>query len=555
MQTISQRAHDDFRVFLALIWRHLGLGEPTPIQLRLAWYLQHGPRRQVIQAFRGCGKSWITAAFVLWCLWRNPQEKILVVSASKPRADAFSSFCLRLIREIPFLRHLTPGPDQRESMVCFDVGPATAAQSASMTSKGINSQLAGDRAHRIIADDVEVPTNSATEDAREKLMGRVSEFNAILVPEGETQITFLGTPQTEDSIYRKLTELGYETRIWPAQYVSRETSNEKYLGCVDEFLVGLVESGKVKVGDPTEPGRFPAEELLERKLSYGASGYALQFMLDTSPSDAERYPLRCSDFILFECGHDSAPIKFQYGSGPGQLSDVACCGLQGDRWYRPLFYDQTPWKEYEGILISIDPSGRGADHTGVAVTAQMHGNIFLLWAEGLKGGYDAPTMKRIDELCHIYKPRAMIIESNFGDGMFMEILKPALTYKVTMEEVRHHTQKESRIIDSLEPPMNQHRIVVHPDVVANDWKVHRDSYQYSLFWQLTRITHDRNAIPHDDVLEAFAIGVKYWTEAMARDQKKAEEDEQIARLHKELDGLVARLSDPKQTAIIDFSLG
>ena len=56
----------DFRVFLTLVWRHLNLPDPTPIQLDIALYLQHGPRRKIIEAFRGVGKSWITAAYVVW---------------------------------------------------------------------------------------------------------------------------------------------------------------------------------------------------------------------------------------------------------------------------------------------------------------------------------------------------------------------------------------------------------------------------------------------------------------------------------------------------------
>jgi hypothetical protein len=51
----------DFRVFLTMVWRHLNLPDPTPVQLDIAHWLQHGPRRKIIEAFRGVGKSWITS--------------------------------------------------------------------------------------------------------------------------------------------------------------------------------------------------------------------------------------------------------------------------------------------------------------------------------------------------------------------------------------------------------------------------------------------------------------------------------------------------------------
>ena len=68
MNTIELEAKmkGDFRVFLSLVWRELNLPKPTRAQLAIAEYLQHGPKRLQISAFRGVGKSWITAAFVLW---------------------------------------------------------------------------------------------------------------------------------------------------------------------------------------------------------------------------------------------------------------------------------------------------------------------------------------------------------------------------------------------------------------------------------------------------------------------------------------------------------
>lgn len=184
---------DDFRKFLYLIWKHLNLPDPTPVQYDIADYLQNGPKRSCVQAFRGVGKSWITSAFVLWQLFRDPDTKILVVSASKERADAFSTFTLRLISEVPYLQHLMPRENQRSSKIAFDVGPAKAAHAPSVKSVGITGQLTGSRGNLIVADDVEVPNNSATQQMRDKLSEQVKEFDAVLSPGG--RIIYLGTPQ------------------------------------------------------------------------------------------------------------------------------------------------------------------------------------------------------------------------------------------------------------------------------------------------------------------------------------------------------------------------
>ncbi|BCV02583.1 MAG: hypothetical protein CM15mV54_780 [Caudoviricetes sp.] len=83
---------EDFKLFLQALWDQLDLPQPTRAQYAIADYLQHGPKRLQIQAFRGVGKSWITGAFVLWTLFKNPEKKIMIISASKERADNMSIF-------------------------------------------------------------------------------------------------------------------------------------------------------------------------------------------------------------------------------------------------------------------------------------------------------------------------------------------------------------------------------------------------------------------------------------------------------------------------------
>ena len=73
--SLEDRLKTDFRYFLTAVWTHLNLPAPTRAQLCIAEYLQHGPKRLQIQAFRGVGKSWITAAFVLWTLFNDPDKK------------------------------------------------------------------------------------------------------------------------------------------------------------------------------------------------------------------------------------------------------------------------------------------------------------------------------------------------------------------------------------------------------------------------------------------------------------------------------------------------
>ena len=92
-----------------MLMRQLQMAEhPTPVQMQILDYLENGPKRRVICAFRGCGKSTLSAMYVLWKLFNNPDEKVLIVSASLSRAEAMSAWLLKTIGDVPWLRHMLP---------------------------------------------------------------------------------------------------------------------------------------------------------------------------------------------------------------------------------------------------------------------------------------------------------------------------------------------------------------------------------------------------------------------------------------------------------------
>ena len=338
----------DFRNFVFMVWQHLNLPDPTPVQYDMAEYLQNAPKRAVIEAFRGVGKSYITSAFVCWKLLLDPETKVLVVSASKVRSDDFSTFTQRLINELPILHHLKSREGQRQSKVAFDVGPCQASHSPSVKSVGITGQLSGSRADIIVADDVEVPNNSMTQTMRDKLSEAVKEFDAVLKPDGS--IVYLGTPQTEMSLYETLPERGYEVRIWPSRYPD-EKQVIRYSNKLAPFIQDKLDRGSI-VGDPTDPLRFDAEDLLERELSYGRSGFALQFQLDTSLSDADKYPLKLSDLIIMGVDSTKAPEKPVWTRDPrNKLVDLPNVGLPGDFFYSP----ETKLGDWIEYLVLFSP--------------------------------------------------------------------------------------------------------------------------------------------------------------------------------------------------------
>lgn len=528
---------EDFRSFLFIIWKHLRLPDPTPIQYDIAHWLQHGPRRQMTMAFRGVGKSWITSAFVLWKLYCDPQLKILVVSASKARADDFSTFTLRLIQEVPILRHLQPKDDQRQSKLGFDVGPAKADHSPSVKSAGITGQITGTRADLIVADDIEVANNSDTQLAREKLAEAVKEFDAILKPSGS--VVYLGTPQNELSLYNQLPSRGYVIRVWPAR-IPKDT--ERYGTRLAPIITRLIERGALP-GSPTDSARFGEEDLRERELSYGRSGFALQFQLDTSLSDAEKFPLKLSDLCVMSLHPEKAPVEIIWASSPElEWKDVPNVGLEGDRLYRPM-YTSPEFADYTGSIMFVDPSGRGKDETGVAVVKARDAMLFVTYLAGFRGGYHEDNLRKIMLIAKDQKVNQILVEPNMGDGMFAQLLKGMASkiYKCAIDDAEWvRTQKEARIIDTLEPVMNAHRLVIDKKIMQYDYDstldyIPEEQNRYRFAYQLTRITRDRGSLVNDDRLDALAGAVKFWIDSMAKNREDIAREHRNEALKQELD--------------------
>jgi len=545
---------DDFKLFLQALWNELDLPNPTRAQYAIADYLQHGPKRLQIQAFRGVGKSWITGAFVLWTLFNNPEKKIMIISASKERADNMSIFLQKLIIETPWLKHLQPkGDDSRWSRISFDVA-CSPHQAPSVKSVGITGQLTGSRADLMILDDIEVPGNSMTEFMREKLLQLCTEAESILTPKPDSRIMFLGTPQTTFTVYRKLAERSYKPFVWPARY-PRKVS--QYEGLLAPQLVEDIDKG-AKKWEVTDD-RFDNDDLVEREASMGRSNFMLQFMLDTSLSDAEKFPLKCADLIVTSVNPTTAPESVVWCSDPQNvIKDLPTVGLPGDYFYSPMQL-QGEWDVYQETICSVDPSGRGTDETAAAFISQRNGFLYLHDMRAYRDGYSDQTLLDILKGCKKYGVSKLLIETNFGDGIVSELFRKHLQQTkqgIDIEEVRANVRKEDRIIDSLEPILNQHRLVIDRSVIEKDFKSNPDAAPeerllYMLFYQMSRMCREKGAIRHDDRLDALSQGIKYFTDAMGISALEAIKD----RKRTEWNAMLEEFFDDPQSSANHLVLG
>ncbi|KAF1049317.1 phage terminase large subunit [Xylophilus sp.] len=563
----------DYRNMAFLIWDHLALPAPTPAQYEIAYFLQHGwagygldpqgryahwfgeedaepdragwtrlaePhvfREDVLEAFRGIGKSYLTSGFALWRLERRTyDETVLVVSASGTKAKEFVSMTKTLLNTMERFAHLRPREDQRDTAYAFDVNGASISQSPSIKAVGITGQITGSRATLIIADDIEVTDNSRTVEARERLLHKTNEFSAIKVT-GGADVICLGTPQTEESIYTKLIrEQGYMGWILPARFptvdkrdsykITREGG--QVLDCLSPWA-RRVDANPGLAWTPTDPERFNEFELQNRE-SKGRAYFALQFQLDTSLSDAERYPLKLRDLIVMHLDSGKtpkAPRGVVWGpdsQGKNRRDDLPVAGFSGDHWLGPLFVDPE-WAGFEQSAMFVDPSGRGADETAWAVVKVLNGLMYVVSVDGFDGD-PAEAMVRLALAAKEHNVHEIVVEPNFAGGVWVNAFQPVLAKHwpaskpgetagcSVLESKWAKGQKEQRIIDTLEPVMTGHRLIFN-DSVARDEK---------LCYQLTHISRERGCLTHDDRIDALAGAVSHLQQALAQDVQQAIND-------------------------------
>jgi hypothetical protein len=246
-------------------------------------------------------------------------------------------------------------------------------------------------------------------------------------------------------------------------------------------------------------------------------------MLDTSLSDAEKFPLKMADLVVTSVNPTEGPDNVIWCSDPRNiLKDLPTVGLPGDYFYSPMQL-QGEWTPYTETICSVDPSGRGSDETAACYISQKNGFLYLHEVRAYRDGYSDSTLLDILKGCKKYNATTLVVETNFGDGIVSELFKKHIQQtkqRILIDEVRANVRKEDRIIDALEPVLNQHRLIVDRGVVEWDYSSNQDSAPesrllYMLFYQMSRMCREKYAVKHDDRLDCLAQGVKYFTDSLS----------------------------------------
>lgn len=502
----------DFRNFADFVWREiLSLDCLAAIQADIADYMQNLPMseddkaRGQIQSLRGAGKTWLVGVFVVWLLYCNPDIKVGIICSTQTFSRRLLKFVRTIIDGHPALRHLAPRlavenpwddfrKNMQDSVDDFLCGGITKRSTEpSVKAVGIFGTFTGFHPDVIVSDDVETPENSLTVGKRLRLHEKCREFESLVNPLG--MVMYLGTPQSEESLYFDKLDPRYVIRRWPARCpIKSDVAQTKD---ISPWLLENCEEGMT-----TYPERFHEEELLVKEAIEGPIMFALQYMLDPTLADADRFELKLSNLIVMDMAQDMAPSQVTWGTTK-PIGHIDTVGLPGDReFYAPVWLGED-YVPYSQTVMYIDPAGSGADAVGYCVAKGVGGMIFVPACGGLAGkkgtdGTSDAVMEKLAKIAALYGIKRVVVEDDFGNGMYAKLLAPHLARHCGAVQVDSkpagQTHKEKRILDVLGPLTRNKRLVISQEVAKNETLMH----------QYTRITKDRGCLAHEDELEALA---------------------------------------------------
>lgn len=575
----AHRLCNDFSFFIRAIWIDRGLYKVAPLswfELDIADFMANGPRRREVLAFRGEGKTHQVAALCCFRYRRDPKRQIILISKSEGATKKTLHLVRNWLDTVWFLQDLAPVAGQRDAATYFDVGALEGidegSRQQSMFAIGLGGQLENNRAHTIIGDDIETKGNSRTIESRLEIRRLWGEASLVVYPDrphdqggpvDPTEIVVIGTPKTEETIYKDFIDQGYECRGYPIAYPN---ANEKVIALAP-ILQELLDTGAVQPGEPTCPHRFGTDEIKMRR-SEGYTEFARESMLIADLAESNTHPLRLRDMIIHPVHRDIAPLRIAWGVAdhngstaiPG--TEIPSMGLGDDRLHRPIFVEKENWQPYAGTRAGLDPAGRGTDKTGLSIVSHLAGMFWCKAVLGLPGGIEPEKLETIASTLRQHDASIVTMEGNIDImGSFESVLNIAIQrlsvrpgedsrfpdgWSCKIVRVHSSGQKEVRIIECLEPLLSTHRMVFDPSCVmpARPY-IQSNDFQH----QLTRLTKQLKCLPEDGKIDSLALAIRSWQSEAGIDPKMSAARREQNSLQEQLRRVYALARGPEHKSV------
>lgn len=475
--------------FLAffLIWAKVQGWTVPLLHVRICQWLEtcNDPVR-VLQVFRGAAKSTIYAVYKAWQLYIDPTWVSLIWAADGPLATKLTRDTINVLRRHPLCAGMLP---TKPGAQMFWVAGSIDARNASMTAVGVNQNVTSARARDIDYDDVEVPKNIKTAEARENLRMKIQESTFILVPGGRE--TYIGTPHTHDSIYPETISAGaasLKIPLFESSIRYEDTSKRtrysfpfkpgadglyviagihKFARMLEEGTDYRVQGQEIVFAKPPGqvldiyancawPERFTREDVIKRRRKTRTLNYwDSQYMLEAKPInecrlDPEKIKAYDLQPVLENANRQVRMMlgKVQIVSGRAYW-DPSLGKTGGDASAFSVVYDDSLgnyyWHACEGL------TGEFAEFSDTRNTEIIGGQVLQA----------CDIIKRCNIL-HVY------VEVNSVGSFVGRLLLRALKQRgliCGVTEITQNANKNDRILGALEAPMKSGVLWAHVDVL------------------------------------------------------------------------------------------
>ena len=273
-----QKHYSEFADFLYDAMTELLGFNCTDIQIDIGNFLQYGPKYLMIQAQRSQAKSTIVAIYAVWELIHQPKTRILIISAGADVAMEIANWVIQIIMNWDILKCMRPDRQHgdRASAKSFDIHWQLKGveKSPSIACIGVTANMQGRRSDILIPDDIESSKNGLTETQRQNLIHLSKDFTSICQ---KGRILYLGTPQTNDSIYNTLPGRGYQIRIWPGRYPTIEEESNYGAMLAPLIRQRMTDDPSLRTGagvsgdsgKPIDPELLPEDLLVAKEIDKG----------------------------------------------------------------------------------------------------------------------------------------------------------------------------------------------------------------------------------------------------------------------------------------------
>lgn len=421
-----------FRQFVWL-WNVVQRLHTPELHTQIARWLEDSWERRrtrlLLMVFRNAGKSTLVGLFCAWLLMRNPDLRLLVVSAEHSLATRMTRNIRRIIERHPMVRKLLPGRLTSWAADHLTVDRRLDLRDPSVMARGIGANITGSRADVIVCDDVEVPRNSDTPGKRAELRERLSELSFVLSPGGT--MLYVGTPHHYHSIYadRPLPEYGEE---------------RPFLHGFERLVLPILD----EKGASRWPERFSLEDIERIRSEAGPARFRSQMLLQPTPLqevrlDPDRLRPYEEDIEVIEANRT---LVLRIG---GKRMVSASC------WWDPAMGRPEGGDASVVAAVFVDEEGSFYLHDIAYLEARP---------EGPEDDEATAMCRQVARFAAALEIPTVTVETN-GLGKFLpallrrEIARERLA--IAVREQVSTTAKDRRILDAFDPVLAARRLHVH----------------------------------------------------------------------------------------------